>query len=481
MRRLWPASLAGQLVLIVLVALLAAQSLSLLIFADERRVALRAAGREQVLTRTVALVRLLEETPAELHERILATSSSPMVRFRLADADALGSADGWPTRNRLARQLTAMLDGNGGRPVLADFDDGRPVDNLIGFPPIEDATGRPRHRQPPPGPSTLRLAVQLADGRWLGAETTAPPPPGWALPNLVTLAVSAALVGLGVVLAVRRLTRPLTRLATAAEALGRGEAPPPLEEIGPADIRRTVQAFNRMQARLRRFVDDRTRMLAAISHDLRTPITSLRLRAEFVDDEETKERMLATLDEMQRMVEGTLAFAREEATSEPTRVVDLAALIESTVLDLADLGAEVSFASPGKLAYACRPLALRRALRNLIENAVRYGQQARVSLAAGRDELRIVIADAGPGIPEDMFERVFEPFVRLEDSRSPDTGGIGLGLAIARSIVRGHGGDIVLHNRAAGGLEVTLTLPPAPPTKLSPPSAPGGGSATRRP
>ena len=220
-----------------------------------------------------------------------------------------------------------------------------------------------------------------------------------------------------------------------------------------------------MQGRLRRFVDDRTRMLAAIGHDLRTPITSLRLRAEFVDDEETKARMLATLDEMQKMVEGTLDFVREEAASEPTRAVDLAALVESTVLDLADLGADVAFADSGRVTLACRPAALRRALRNLIENAVRYGKRCRVHLESSRGEARIVIEDEGPGIPEDDRERVFEPFVRLEDSRSQETGGIGLGLAIARSIVRAHGGDIRLANRPTGGLAVSVVLPSTAPPR----------------
>ena len=290
-------------------------------------------------------------------------------------------------------------------------------------------------------------------------RSTPPPPPSWALPSLVSLGLSAALVGLGVVLAVRRVTRPMRRLAVAADALGRGEAPTLQAEVGPSEVQGTVAAFNRMQARLRRFVDDRTRMLAAISHDLRTPVTSLRLRAEFVDDEETKARILATLDEMQDMIEGTLAFAREEAAAEATRVVDLGALIESTAADLSDLGASIEFAGPSRIAYPCRPVALRRAVRNLLENAVRYGGQARVRLERQGQELRIEIEDDGPGIPEDQFERVFEPFVRLEGSRSPETGGIGLGLAIARSIVRGHGGDIRLANRREGGLAVTVTLP----------------------
>ena len=460
MRRLWPRSLAGQLVLIVLVALLAGQLLSLAIFADERRVALRVANREQVLARTAGLVRLLEETPADLQARILDASSGAFVRFRLDPASAVADAEPWHARNRAAGQLRRLLAGNGGRPVLVDFAADRPLANLVGFEPVDEQSGRPRYWQKRrPGRAALVVAVQLADGRWLNVQTQSEPAPGWAVPTLVTLGLTAALVGVAVVLAVRRATRPLTRLAAAADALGRGEAPPPLAEAGPVDVRATIRAFNRMQARLRRFVDDRTRMLAAISHDLRTPITSLRLRAEFVEDEETRTRIRATLDEMEKMVEGTLAFVREEAAAEPTRVVDLSALVESSVADLADLGADASFVEGDRFTLPCRPVALRRALRNLIENAVRYGARCRVRLEGDRQEVRILIEDDGPGIPEADQARVFEPFVRLEGSRSQETGGLGLGLAIARSIVRAHGGDIRLANRAGGGLTVAVALP----------------------
>ena len=462
MRRLWPRNLAGQLVLIALVAVLAGQLLSLVIFADERRLAVRAANREQVLARTAGLARLLEETPPALHGRILEASSGAMVRFRTERRSAVDEAERWHEDNRVARQLRRLLRGNGGRPVLVDFVDEWALVNLIGFEPLDAGTGRPRlWERRRHGPAALLLSVRQADGTWLNAQTFPQPAPGWALPSLATLALTAGLVTLGVVLAVRRVTRPMTRLAVAADALGRGEALPPLAEEGPADVRASVQAFNRMQERLRRFVDDRTRMLAAISHDLRTPITSLRLRAEFVDDEDTRSRILETLDEMQKMVEGTLAFLREEAASEPTRVVDLPALVESTVLDLADLGADATVAECGRLTLACRPVALRRALRNLIENAVRYGERCRVRLESDRDEVRIVLDDDGPGIAEEERERVFEPFVRLEGSRSLETGGIGLGLAIARSIVRAHGGDIRLRNRPEGGLAVTVSLPRA--------------------
>ena len=459
MRRVWPTSLAGQLVLIVLMALALGQALSFLVFADERRLALRAASREQVLARTAGLARLLAEIPPALQGSVLSASSGAQVRFGLADVSAVDGSPPGHGLNRLARRLRGLLDGNGGRPVLVDVRDERRIGNLVGFAFVDEASGRPRHWRRQPGPVGLTLAVQLEDGRWLNARTTFEPAPAWALPNLVSLVLSAGLVGAGVTLAVRRATRPMTRLAAAADALGRGEPTPPLDEAGPDDVHRTVEAFNRMQARLRRFVDDRTRMLAAISHDLRTPITSLRLRAEFVEDAETRSRILATLDEMQDMVEATLAFAREEAASEPTRVVDLAALVESTASDLSDLGADVEFAGAAKLPYACRPVALRRALRNLVENAVRYAGRCRVRLDRGRSELRVVVEDDGPGIPEDQLERVFEPFVRLEESRSPEAGGIGLGLAIARSIARAHGGDVGLRNRAEGGLAATLTLP----------------------
>jgi signal transduction histidine kinase len=436
-----------------------------MIFADERRAALRMVGREQVLTRTAGLVRLLEETPEPLHGRILETSSGGLVRFAISDRGALADEADWREHNPVARRLRGLLDGNRGRLVLADFPEEPGLRNLARFALVEEARGRPKHwpprrHRPPP---SLILSVQLGDGRWLDARTFTQPPPSWALPSLVTLGLSATLVALGVLLAVRRVTRPMTRLAAAADALGRGESPPPLAEAGPDDIRATVAAFNRMQARLRRFLDDRTRMLAAVGHDLRTPITSLRLRAEFVEDEETRTRILATLDEMQAMVEATLAFAREEARSEPTRIVDLAALVESTAADLADLGAAIEVAPADRLPYACRPAALRRALRNLLENAVRYGERCQVRLERDRSEVRILIEDEGPGIPEDLQEQVFEPFVRLEESRSGETGGIGLGLAIARSIARAHGGDITLCNLPRRGLRVSLSLPPVAP------------------
>jgi signal transduction histidine kinase len=224
-------------------------------------------------------------------------------------------------------------------------------------------------------------------------------------------------------------------------------------------VRATVEAFNAMQARLARFVGDRTRMIAAIGHDLRTPITSLRLRAEFVEDEELRADIVRMLDEMQAMVDATLAFARDDAAGEETRTVDLAALVEGIVDDQTALGRAVSYEGPERLPWRCRPVSLKRAISNLVENAIRYAGSAHVVLRQAAGEVLVEVEDKGAGVPEEALESLFEPFVRLEGSRSRQTGGVGLGLSIARSIARAHGGELTLANRAEGGLRATLSLP----------------------
>jgi signal transduction histidine kinase len=480
LRRLWPRRLAGQMIALLLLALVLAQATSYLIFADERWAALQTAERRHILARTASIVRLIENTPAPLHEQIIRTASSRELRFWLSDRSAVvaseADADSW-----LRRRLISLLDDGPTREVLIDLgkddehfwsrEDRDQRDERIAavgeiarageVPPERVARWRERwhHRMLPPD---LMISTRLHDGRWLNVGLAVPEAaPHWTPASLLAIAVTALALSLIVTLMVRRMTRPMAELAAAAERLGRGETVPAIAERGPLDIRQTMRAFNRMRGRLQRFVQDRTRMLAAISHDLRTPITTLRLRAEFVDDDETRAKILETLDEMQRMIEATLAFAREEAAAEDTRTVDLAALVESVAADLSDLGHEVSFSGPERLAYACRPVGLKRAVRNLVENAVAYGARARVRLEPGALAVRIVIEDDGPGIPEADFERVFAPFVRLEESRSRETGGIGLGMAIARSIVRSHGGDIELANRAEGGLRAVISLPKA--------------------
>jgi signal transduction histidine kinase len=257
----------------------------------------------------------------------------------------------------------------------------------------------------------------------------------------------------------RRVTSPLGRFAAAAGRIGTDVSAPPMAVSGPSEIRTAAQSFNRMQERIRRFVEDRTLMLAAISHDLRTVLTRLRLRVEYIADEEQRSKALADMDDMQTMLESTLSFAREDAAEEETTLVDVSGLVQTICDEKADTGAAVSFAGYQRLVVACRPVAVRRALENLIDNAILYGNEAVVSLAETEEGVAIEIADRGPGIPITEHEAVFAPFYRLEGSRSRETGGTGLGLSVARTIARRHGGDITLHDRPGGGLVVRFVLP----------------------
>lgn len=308
----------------------------------------------------------------------------------------------------------------------------------------------------------LDAAVEIGEGQWLRFTTSLPDTGPTISPQLLlALAVVTSMIALLTAWAARRLTAPLRVISDAAARLGRNVEAPALPAIsGPLETRRAAEAFNDMQARLRRLIENRTLMLAAISHDLRTQLTLLRLRAEAGDPDEDRDRLLKAIGEMEEMLTATLSFAREEANAEQRKRVDVGALVMSIVDDLADAGLPVTLGriDAGAVADA-KPIALRRAITNLIDNAVKYGSKATVGLSKGPVDIDIVIDDEGPGIPEDQLARVLQPFYRLEGSRSRDTGGIGLGLAIAASISEAHGGTLSLANRPQGGLRATISLP----------------------
>jgi signal transduction histidine kinase len=275
---------------------------------------------------------------------------------------------------------------------------------------------------------------------------------------LLSLAVLlVAVVALSLV-AVRWATRPLNVLADAADELGRNIDRPPLEEKGPLEVARAARAFNTMQARLAGYIRDRTRVLAAMSHDLKTPITRLRLRSELLGDPQLKEKFTKDLDEMESMVGATLDFLRGLENREPVKPVDVMALLESLQADMRETGGDVQITGPALKPYPGKPQALKRCLANLLENAVKYGKSALAVVDDNETRLEIRIQDEGPGLPPSELEKVFEPFYRVEGSRSRDTGGTGLGLIIAKSVAEAHGGSLVLRNRAEGGLEAVLAL-----------------------
>jgi len=317
----------------------------------------------------------------------------------------------------------------------------------------------------PQSPPILVAQINMEEGEWLYLAALLPKPdlltktdylPADRLYFLGLLLVILLLLG-GMI--VRWLTRPLDKLVRAAEQLGREIDVPPLKEQGPLEIQATAQAFNRMQERITRFIDDRQRLFSAISHDLKTPITRLRLRAEMLDKEEDGEPFGRHLEELDRMVSGALECARGTDIHEEVRPIDIMALLGALQDDAAVLGRNVTVVGDVGPVFWGRPIALKRCLGNLIDNAIFYGQQAEIFAENSPDLLTIRICDRGAGIPEEMIDQVFEPYFRGESSRNRYTGGTGLGLGIARNIVHAHGGELALHNREGGGLEVVIRLP----------------------
>lgn len=449
-------SLGGQLLVMLPLALAVTQGLGLVLLTDERNRAVRAALGLEAAGRAANVALLLDTAPSDLRASILRAADSPLVRFELGPEPAAlhDSAEA----DQVLRQIRQIL-GEPGREVRADVH-ALPLAALSLPEGVAEAM-RPMHEAMMAGraePIELTLSIHLASGEWLNVRTMFHRPgvqlsPHAALP-LLLMALAVALVALWTA---RRVVGPMRALAQGADRLGRGLDAEPLPLRGPSEVRETTQAFNRMTDRLTRFVNERTHMLAALGHDLRSPLTAMRLRIEMLDETEDSIRLQALVEEMQAMVEATLEFSRGVARAEPAAEVDLAALLGDLVGDVG--GDRASLAPSPPVRITIRPQALNRALRNLIDNAVRYGGAAQVTLSREPGMAVITIADRGPGLPEDQLEAVFEPFVRLEASRSRDTGGVGLGLAIARTIIQAHGGTVTLRNLQAGGLQAVVRLP----------------------
>lgn len=439
--RLVPASLSGRIVALTLLALVVSQLVSFFIFMHERDRFLERVVLSNMGESVASAMRTLDFVPPVHRADAVKALSTRDLRYRLADSPGRLFEQHSPEARGMARDLARGMEVDVARLRVA----------------IGPGLAHGPNRQ---AGDALRLAVRLDEGQWLRArQRLFDPTRRWAQSSLTTLLVSALLMVVIVVVTSRRMTRPLRELARAAERFGRGEDVDPLPERGPEEIRRSITAFNRMRERLTRFMAERTRMVAAIAHDLRTPITALRLRLEFLPDDDNTRSMARTLEDMAGMSEAALTFMREETAAEATRNVDLSALVDALCEDYRASGAAVAFEPEARVALVCRPVAIRRALRNIIDNALAYGERATLTLSDGAESVVLEIADTGPGIDDADMQRVFDPFVRLEASRSRETGGTGLGLSIARSVVQGHGGEIGLVNAEGGGLIVRIRLP----------------------
>jgi signal transduction histidine kinase len=465
--RLTPRSLFSRLMLVLLTVLVAAQLVSFAIHMHERSEALSQASGMQSAQRIADIVKLLDSLQPAERLRIVPVLSVPPLSIELGKSPVAARDEdaGAGARSALfaamlhrflgdARPIAVSVTGAGapepgpGRPFMG------PGMHGGWAPPMAAA-----HYFSQPGFAFV-AQVPLRDGTLATFDARLPAQTAnWPYRLLLSLAVLLAAVIAVSLLAVRWVTRPLKVLADTADELGKNIHRPALQERGPLEVVRAARALNTMQARLIGYLGERTSVLAAMSHDLKTPITRLRLRAELLEDPALKAKIAADLDEMQSMVGGALDFLRGAGSGEAVKPVDVTALLESLQADMQELGGQVTIEGAAATPLPGKPQALKRCLWNLLDNAIKYGGKALVSVRDDGPQLEIRVADEGPGIPAAEIEKVFEPFYRIESSRNRQTGGTGLGLSIAKGIAEDHGGDLELRNRPEGGLEARLTLP----------------------
>ena len=461
-------SVKGRIIVILLVFLSLSHLAGLWLYA-ERSEAATTLLHDALLAERVALIsKLVERTPAPDRPALLTLVSGPFVRFSLPGETAPGEALPEGTRQHFFEHfLSVFLNRSTHDGMRMVYSAGTANDGLNGLLAAVNGSGqadvdhipeRPLAEIHPVGAVTTE--IKLGDGSWLQATSpllSVQPFSIWKVG--IPLAAMLASVLAVAAWVLNRWTQPLTIFATAAERLGTDIHAPPLDVKGPREVRTAARAFNVMQDRIRSLVQDRTAFAAAIAHDLGTPVTRLRLRAEEISDDETRQPILADLNQMRQMITATLGFARLDFSAEATEPVDLMSLVQRVSDDQIDVGADVSVSGPAHLVTLIKPIALHRALSNLVENAVKYGKRASITVSERGKSIEIAIDDNGPGIAESQHAVVFEPFRRLPQTSDHTVEGTGLGLTVARSLVRGFGGEIALRNRSTGGLRVTISLP----------------------
>jgi signal transduction histidine kinase len=456
-RRLLPTSLTGQIALLVALALFIAQAINFALILRERR-------QSQYLQVTAPTITRMVDAAERLRDG----------RFRDPAEDREGRDGRERPRGRLRLEpANPVPPGLVRRPDLEDGirqamrESNLTVGRIVtGIKPVSATDPRfakmnalRAERMKRLG-AELIVAVEVPGRGWLTLSAGWPRGEREIIWRLIaqTLILYAAVL-IPVLWVGARVGRPLRKLATAAREFHPSSPSEPIEERGPGDVRAVIGAYNLMSRRVTAMLDEKDQMLGAIGHDLRTPLAALRVRIESVEDDEDRIRMADTIDEMNGTLDDILSLARLGRPSEAPTETDLSALIDAVVADFHDLGHAVDYDDGQRLILRIRPALMRRAVRNLIENAVKYGGGADVALKQNTNGVRIEVGDHGPGIPDDQIAAVFDPFTRLDASRNRSTGGVGLGLTLARAIVREAGGDISLANREGGGLCATISLP----------------------
>lgn len=444
----WPRTLAAQLIVVTAAVVLLSNLGIALWFAATHERQTESALMERLLDRAASAATLLSGIPHREREAAVQTMSSGPWHFRLKLGKAVPQAM-TAKEEALAARARAMLPPKRQK---------QPVSVRL-LPPgaRPDLARHPPHRRRGLA-GIVEITLPVVRGTQLITTVFLPRPEPWPLRFLLAALVAVLTASAVAAFVARRVARPLSKLADAASEVARGGDAPRVPEQGPDDIRRAAVAFNAMTDQVARTLESQRQLLSAVGHDLRTPITAMRISTEFIADEEVRERIEKNLEELQALTEAVLTAARG-AGWEKRRRIDLAALVESVCADLEEMEKPVNWTASAAIPVSCRPNEIRRAIRNLIENAIAYGKSAHVRLEEEDGMIAIVVEDEGPGITEADRARVFEPFVRLEGSRSLETGGAGLGLTLVKAIAEGHGGSIVLENREEGGLRAILRLP----------------------
>lgn len=468
----YPRSLFSRLVLLLLFGLVLAEAITALVLTRDRGEAIQRVAGIHSAQRIAGIVKILDQMSALQRQEIVDALDGPNMRISLSippqgeQNQASPASDGTLFRG----VLHYYLDDD--RLIYLSQVDGTTRQHFNSMNELPMRMGRgpgmhdmmQRHMAEAglilPSEGANLIQVELRDGQWVSFGEQLPEEMT-AWPLRVILALGLVLITLGLVafLAVMWITSPLAYLADSARALGQDLQRPPLEEEGPEEVRSTLRAFNTMQAQIRKFVDERSRFLAAISHDLKTPITRLRLRSGLLEDTELQAKFERDLSDMEELVQGTLEFMRDETGNERKQALDINDLLETMQIDGEEAGAKITLTGRAQSVFYCHPVSLRRMINNLVDNALKYGGQADIQVEDSKEHLKISITDAGTGIPEPQIEQVFEPYTRLDNSRSKKTGGTGLGLTIAKNIAVAHGGTLTLRNRKAGGLQAIIMLP----------------------
>ena len=477
MSRLWPQSLFAQLMITLLIILSLAQIISGVILYYERGQSLNKILELKSIEQVSSMVRFLNELTPQAREKAITAFNSSDLRVSF-DVNLLpeSTQSSNQIQESIRNSLTNVLDQNqslriqflekhdhqlnnnfeslknGSSDNAYNSNDGNDFNSVQKM--IHEMMGTSSFTE-----FHILIQVKLDDGSWVSFIQHFPEGlfnfPHRIITSLIILVVTTFFLSLFIV---HKITKPINTLAFAADELGRDIERPPIDESGPQEVSQAAHAFNIMQAKINQHIKDRGRLLAAISHDLKTPITRLRLRSELLNDTELESKFLSDLDDMQSMVNETLDYMRGQDKTESIQKIDINALINSITQDMQDVGHVIEYNEGEQILYNGRPLALKRCLINLLENAIRYGDKATIYIEESAENLSIRIVDTGPGIPEEQMEHIFDPFFRLESSRNRSSGGMGLGLGIARDIARNNGGEIYLHNRKGGGLEAVLVL-----------------------